>query len=305
MTHIEKVSRRGFLGSAIGAGALVLGVGVESAEAAAAAWSPSVYLGLEPNGTAVIVAHRSEMGTGIRSVMPMVVADELEADLQKVRVQQAVGDTKYGSQNTDGSCSIRDFYDAMREAGATARLMLEQAAAKKWNVPAGECKGQNHFVVHARSGKKAAYGELVKIAATLPVPKKSYLRLKPESEFRYIGKELPTIDQADHTRGAGRFGIDARMPGMLYASIERPPVLGAKLRSFDDAAVKSVKGVVQTSTIPGFKPPHLFQALGGVAVLADSLVRGPGSQEAESGVGSGSERRLRFRPREGRDSGQD
>lgn len=270
MNRVEKVSRRGFLSTAIGAGALVLGVQINEAEGATPAWMPSVYLGIEPNGTAVIVAHRSEMGTGIRTVLPMVVADELEADWKKVRVEQAVGDTKYGSQNTDGSCSIRDFYDAMREAGATARLMLEQAAAKKWNVPVGECKGQNHFVVHAKSGKQAAYGELVKIASTLPVPKKADLRLKPDSEFRYIGKELPTIDQADHTRGAGKFGIDAKMPGMLYASIERPPVLGAKLRSFDDAAAKEVKGVVRTATIEGFKPPHNFQALGGVAVLADS-----------------------------------
>ena len=270
MNRIEHVSRRGFLGTAFGAGALVLGVQINEAEGATPAWMPSVYLGIEPNGTAVIVAHRSEMGTGIRTVLPMVVADELEADWKKVRIEQAIGDVKYGSQNTDGSCSIRDFYDAMREAGATARLMLEQSAAKKWNVPVGECKGQNHFVVHAKSGKKAGYGELVKVASTLPVPKKGEWKLKPESEFRYIGKEMPTMEQADHTRGAGMFGIDAKMPGMLYASIERPPVLGAKLKSFDDAAAKQVKGVVRTATIDAFKPPHNFQALGGVAVLADS-----------------------------------
>ncbi len=270
MNRIERVSRRGFLGTAFGAGALVLGVQINEAEGATSAWMPSVYLGIEPNGTAVIVAHRSEMGTGIRTVLPMVVADELEADWKKVRIEQAIGDVKYGSQNTDGSCSIRDFYDAMRAAGATVRLMLEQSAAKKWNVPVSECKGQNHFVVHAKSGKKAGYGELVKVASTLPVPKKGEWTLKPESEFRYIGKEMPTMEQGDHTRGAGKFGIDAKMPGMLYASIERPPVLGAKLKSFDDAAAKQVKGVVRTATIDAFKPPHNFQALGGVAVLADS-----------------------------------
>ncbi|MCX6603157.1 MAG: molybdopterin-dependent oxidoreductase [Acidobacteria bacterium] len=270
MNRIERVSRRGFLGTAFGAGALVLGVQINEAEGATPAWMPSVYLGIEPNGTAVIVAHRSEMGTGIRTVLPMVVADELEADWKKVRIEQAIGDVKYGSQNTDGSCSIRDFYDAMRAAGATVRLMLEQSAAKKWNVPVSECKGQNHFVVHAKSGKKAGYGELVKVASTLPVPKKGEWTLKPESEFRYIGKEMPTMEQGDHTRGAGKFGIDAKMPGMLYASIERPPVLGAKLKSFDDAAAKQVKGVVRTATIDAFKPPHNFQALGGVAVLADS-----------------------------------
>ena len=270
MNRIERVSRRGFLGTAFGAGALVLGVQINEVEGATPAWMPSVYLGIEPNGTAVIVAHRSEMGTGIRTVLPMVVADELEADWKKVRIEQALGDVKYGSQNTDGSCSIRDFYDAMRAAGATVRLMLEQSAAKKWNVPVSECKGQNHFVVHAKSGKKAGYGELVKVASTLPVPKKGEWTLKPESEFRYIGKEMPTMEQGDHTRGAGKFGIDAKMPGMLYASIERPPVLGAKLKSFDDTAAKQVKGVVRTATIDAFKPPHNFQALGGVAVLADS-----------------------------------
>lgn len=270
MNRIERVSRRGFLGTAFGAGALVLGVQLNEVEGATPAWMPSVYLGIEPNGTAVIVAHRSEMGTGIRTVLPMVVADELEADWKKVRIEQALGDVKYGSQNTDGSCSIRDFYDAMRAAGATVRLMLEQSAAKKWNVPVSECKGQNHFVVHAKSGKKAGYGELVKVASTLPVPKKGEWTLKPENEFRYIGKEMPTMEQGDHTRGAGKFGIDAKMPGMLYASIERPPVLGAKLKSFDDTAAKQVKGVVRTATIDAFKPPHNFQALGGVAVLADS-----------------------------------
>ena len=109
MNRIEHVSRRGFLGTAFGAGALVLGVQINEAEGATPVWMPSVYLGIEPNGTAVIVAHRSEMGTGIRTVLPMVVADELEADWKKVRIEQAIGDVKYGSQNTDGSCSIRDF----------------------------------------------------------------------------------------------------------------------------------------------------------------------------------------------------
>src|SRR5262249_22213821 len=111
--------------------------------AATAAWSPSVYLGIETDGTVIIVTHRSEMGTGIRSVLPRVLADELEADWKRVKVEQAIGDAKYGNQNTDGSCSIRDFYDAMRQAGASARLMLERAAAEKWAVSAAECKAQD------------------------------------------------------------------------------------------------------------------------------------------------------------------
>src|SRR5258708_970659 len=131
MNRIEVVSRRAFLGGMFSAGALVLGARLLPVEALAsigadnansAAWNPSVYLGLETDGTVIIVAHRSEMGTGIRSVLPTVLADELNADWKRVKIEQAIGDAKYGSQNTDGSCSIRDFYDAMREAGASARM---------------------------------------------------------------------------------------------------------------------------------------------------------------------------------------
>ena len=117
-------------------------------------WEPSVYLGIEPTGAVKIVAHRSEMGTGARTCLPMIVADELEADWSRVTIVQALGDVKYGSQNTDGSCSVRDFYQALRTAGASARSTLEIAAAGKWGVPVEECRGQQHFVVHAKSGRK-------------------------------------------------------------------------------------------------------------------------------------------------------
>lgn len=270
-SRVENVSRRGFLESLLGAGALVLGVQVSSDEAVAAvAWQPSVYLGIATDGTITIVTHRSEMGTGIRSVLPMVVADELDADWKRVKIEQAVGDEKYGSQNTDGSCSIRDFYDAMREAGAAARLMLERAAAAKWNVPAGECRAQLGTVAHAKSGKKSGYGELATAAAQLKAPAKAELKFKSPAEFRYVGKSLPMIDQADICRGKGTFGMDAKMPGMVYASILRSPVFGGKLKSFDDAEAKQVKGVLRTAVIPPFTPPHMFQALGGVAVIADN-----------------------------------
>ena len=138
-----KANRRAFLGGMFSAGAFVLAArllppnALAAGEVDTAAWHPSVYLGVETDGTVIIVAHRSEMGTGIRSVLPTVAAEELDADWKRVKIQQAIGDAKYGSQNTDGSCSIRDFYDAMREAGASARSMLEQAAASKWNVPVG------------------------------------------------------------------------------------------------------------------------------------------------------------------------
>src|SRR5215467_11372746 len=264
------VDRRGFLGAAFTAGAWVLGANFlpESADAAAS-WQPSVYLGFEPNGTVVITAHRSEMGTGSRTSLPLVVADELDVDWKNVRVEQAIGDKRYGSQNTDGSCSVRDFVAAMHQAGATARLMLERAAAEQWNVPAGEVALKNGVVAHAKSNRRANIGDLV-AAAKLPVPKKEELRFKEPTEYRYIGKNVAVVDQHQIVTGAAVFGQDTRHPGMLYASIERPPVYDSKVKSFDNSESLKVKGVRQTVQIPGFTQPHLFQQVGGVAVLADS-----------------------------------
>src|SRR5580704_11435764 len=181
---IAVVSRRDFLGGAFSAGALVLGASILPVKSTAApnaehtTWQPSVYLGLEPDGRVIIIAHRSEMGTGIRTSLPMIVAEELEADWTRVKIEQAIGDAKYGSQDTDGSESIRDFYDPMREAGASARMMLESAAASKWSVPASECQAKNHEVIHAKTGRKLGFGELVALAAKQPVPKKEQLKFK-------------------------------------------------------------------------------------------------------------------------------
>src|SRR5262245_46510772 len=276
MNRIELVNRRTFLGGMFSAGALVLGArllpieALASTDADKAAWNPSVYLGIETDGTVIIVAHRSEMGTGIRSALPTVLADELDADWKRVKIEQAIGDVKYGNQNTDGSCSIRDFYDAMREAGASARSMLERAAAEQWGVPVAECKAQNHQIVHAGSERKLGFGELAQAAAKQAVPKKDELKFKSPAEYRYIGKNTPTVDRDDICAGRGAFGIDATMPGMVYASIARSPVFGGKLKSFDDSEARKVRGVQKTIELPAFKPPHGFQALGGVAVIADN-----------------------------------
>lgn len=274
MSSVMLVSRRGFLKTTFSAGALILCARVfpgEALEALAAAekWYPSVYLGIEPDGAVIIVAHRSEMGTGIRTALPMVAADELDADWQRVRVEQALGDPKYGDQNTDGSKSIRDFYDALRQSGATARLMLERAAAASWGVPVTECRARNHQVVHT-GGRTLGFGELATVAAKQPVPGRKELRLKTPAEFRYIGKGVPIVDLADICTGKTTYGIDARMPGMAYASIERSPVLGGRLKSYDDKETRKVKGVQRTVVIEAAKPPYGFQALGGVAVIADS-----------------------------------
>jgi isoquinoline 1-oxidoreductase beta subunit len=265
------VDRRAFLGTVFSAGALVLGANLLADHATAATtWQPSVYLGFEPDGQIVITAHRSEMGTGSRTSLPLVVAEELDADWKTVRVEQAIGDTKYGSQNTDGSCSVRDFVEAMHQAGATARLMLERAAAQKWGVPAGEVSLRMGKVTHAGSNRSATLGELVSIASTLPVPAKEDLRFKKPEDYRYIGKEVAIIDQHDIVTGKAVFGLDAKRPGMLYAAVERPPVYDSKVKTFDDTEALKVKGVRKTLQLPPFKQPHLFQQLGGVAVVADS-----------------------------------
>jgi isoquinoline 1-oxidoreductase beta subunit len=279
-------SRREFLKGIFGAGAFVLGVSVipEQLFAAAAGGAagdpfppldkaplqPSVYLAIGTDGTAYVVAHRSEMGNGVRTSLPRIVAEELDADWARVKVVQAIGAEKYGDQDTDGSHSVVSFFVHLREAGATARLMLVRAASQQWGVPATECSTELHHVIHKASGKKAGYGELATAASKLDVPKKEELKLKPRSEWRYIGKPAPSYDLKDLCTGKAKFGQDTHMAGMLYASVVHPPVLGSTVKSVDDSAALTVSGVKQTATIDTFKPPVLFQALGGVAVLADS-----------------------------------
>jgi len=273
MNRIELTSRRDFLNGIFSAGAIVFAAGVvPSAEAdvTKSTWNPSVFIGLDTDGSVTIVAHRSEMGTGIRTSLPMVVADEMEANWNRVRIEQALGDKKYGSQNTDGSCSIRDFYDLMRQTGATARFMLEKAAADQWKVSATECKAQNHQVHHTPSGRTLGFGALAAAASKQPITRPDLVQLKLPNEFRYIGKGVPSVDLKDICTGHGIYGFDIRVPGMVCASIERPPVLGGKLKTFDDSAAKQVAGVSQTVVIEGAQPPYGFQALGGVAVIANN-----------------------------------
>jgi len=285
MIRIENVQRRDFLKGMLGAGAFVLSVRVmpeelfaeSTAEATGAAAAmakaplqPSVYLAIDTDGTAYIIVHRSEMGSGNRTGLPRIVADELDADWARVKVVQATGDEKYGDQDTDGSHSVRSFFDTLREAGGTARLMLVRAAAAQWGVPASECTTSPHMVVHKASGKKLGYGELAAAAGKLEVPKKEEIKLKARSEWRYIGKGTASYDLKDMCTGKAAYGQDTRMEGMLYASVAHPPVLGSSVKSLDDKAALSVAGVKQTETIDAFKPPVGFQALGGVAVLADN-----------------------------------
>jgi isoquinoline 1-oxidoreductase beta subunit len=278
---ILNVSRRGFLQGLVSTGALVLSVRLfpdllwgDEAESGThadrAVLHPSAFVGIDTDGTVYLVAHRSEMGTGSRTAVPLVLADELDADWKRVKLEQAIGDSRYGSQDTDGSHSIREFYPVMREAGATARLMLIRAAAQQWGVSASECESDLHMIVHRASNRKAGYGELASAAAALPVPRKDELQLKPKSAWRYIGKGASSYDLVDLCTGKAGFGMDAHLDGMVYASVEHPPVLGGKVKSYDEKAPLQVKGVKQTIPIKPFTPPHHFQPLGGVAVIADN-----------------------------------
>jgi isoquinoline 1-oxidoreductase beta subunit len=282
MITIENVSRRGFLQGMLSTGAFVLcarivpqplwgeanGLG---ASIDAATFHPGVFVGIHTDGTVYIVAHRTEMGNGVRTSLPRILADELDADWSLVKVIQGDGDERYGSQDTDGSHSVREFFDVLREAGATARLMLVRAAAQRWGVPEAQCAADPvHFVSDKNSARKLGYGELAALAAKLPVPKKEELHLKSPQEWRYIGKPAPGYDVADVCSGKPLFGMDVRVDGMLYAAIAHPPVLGGKVKSLDDSAALKVRGVKKTIAINPFDPPHAFQPLGGVAVVADN-----------------------------------
>ena len=212
------------------------------------------------------------MGTGSRTSLPMVVADEMEADWSKVKIVQAPGDeTKYGNQDTDGSRSIRHFVQPMRLCGAATRQMLEHAAALAWGVSDSDVRAQNHKVVHIPSGKSMGFGELAAAAAALPTPSMKSVVLKDPSQFRYIGKGKVSItDLRDITTGKATYGQDINIPGMKFAVIARPPVVLGKAVSYDSAAAMKVPGVIKVVMIAPTPMPAKFAPLGGVAVIANN-----------------------------------
>ena len=280
---IANVSRRRFLQGMSAMGGLVLAVGYPSAARAddppkygadgmSNGWvdNPLAFVAIGDDGTVTIVCHRSEMGQGVRTGMPMIVADELEADWKRVRVVQAPGDEqRYGNQDTDGSRSTRHFFDPMRRCGAAARAMLEAAAAARWQVPVSQVEAKNHEVVHRPTGRRASYGSLAKAAAGQPVPARETLRLKDPSQFRYIGKgDLKLVDGRDIVTGKAQYGMDTRLDGMLYAVVARPPIYGGKVASYDASDALKVPGVVGVVEIEDSPPPALFNPLGGIAVVA-------------------------------------
>ncbi|MFZ6747715.1 molybdopterin cofactor-binding domain-containing protein [Undibacterium sp. Ren11W] len=286
--ELASVSRRNWLKTAAAFSGLALTVGpsglVLAADAASAAKFGGAamsgglvddvlaFVAIGSDGLVTIVAHRSEMGQGVRTSLPMVVADELGADWAQVRVVQAdANEAKYGNQDTDGSRSMRHSFKPMRHIGATARLMLESVAAARWNVPVDQVKALNHEVVHAASGRRLGFAALAQDAAKLAVPARENIRLKAADELRYIGKTSTRgIDLKNIVTGNTQYGIDTRLDGMLYAVIARPPVFGGKLVSVDKTAALKVPGVLQVIELAGSPPPAMFNPLGGVAVLASN-----------------------------------
>jgi isoquinoline 1-oxidoreductase beta subunit len=281
VTKVENVSRRNVLKGLGIAGSFVLAAPIMSRPAFAyetgagkmphgVVVDPKVFVAIAPDGIVTIIAHRSEMGTGVRTSLPLIVAEEMEADWNKVKVQQAHGDeVRYGNQDTDGSRSTRHYLIPMRQIGAAARTMLESAAAKRLGVPVTEVKATNHEVVHAASGRRIGFGDLAADASKEAVPAIASLKLKDPKDFRYLGKgEISIVDLHDITTGSAHYGADIRLPGMKYAVIARPPVTGGKLVSFDGADAMKVSGVEKVMEVKGWPWPSKFQPLGGVAVIA-------------------------------------
>lgn len=264
------LSRREFLkltGTGLAIAVVSTGTGIELLSAAemqeGRSFRPNAWIEVLPNEQVIVTVSKSEMGQGVYTSLPMIVADELDVDWKNVRMTAAPAgdaykDPVWGMQSTGGSSSVRHMYDALRKAGAACREMLIAAAAQAWKVPAAECTYELGAVRHQRSKRTLTYGKLTVDAAKLAVPQDP--ALKKESRFRYIGKHMPRLDMDDKVQGRARFGIDSFTPGMLYAAVSRPTAYGARPASYQKDAALKVPGVVAVEKVRD-----------GIAVLAETL----------------------------------
>ncbi len=271
MNTTIQTSRRSFLKtSAVATGGLLMGVALpglrSTADAAAMLHTPNAWVHIADDNTITLISARSEMGQGVYTSMPMLIAEELNVDLRKVKVAFAPPDAKVygnpllgGPQLTGGSTSVRDGWEKLRVAGAQVREMLLTAAAARWNVDKDLLKAENGMVFGPK-GKKATYGELAASAATMPVPEKP--PIKDPKDFRIVGKRTKRLDTPAKTNGTAEFGIDVKLPGMVYAALEQCPVIGGTVKSFDASKAKTMPGVIDVVQIPD-----------GVAVVANSWWR--------------------------------
>ena len=271
MTHTTQTSRRSFLKtSAIASGGLLMGVALpglrSTADAAGTLHTPNAWVHISDDNTITLISARSEMGQGVYTSMPMLIAEELNVDIKQVKVAFAPPDAKLygnpllgGPQLTGGSTSVRDGWEKLRVAGAQVREMLLTAAAARWDVDKDLLKAENGMVFGPK-GKKATYGELAQSASQMPVPEKP--PMKDPKDFRIVGKRTKRLDTPAKTNGTAEFGIDVKLSGMVYAALEQCPVIGGTVKSFDASKAKAMPGVIDVVQIPD-----------GVAVVADSWWR--------------------------------
>ncbi len=271
IVETRAVSRRSFLVSSGGVGvAVAFGALPDFAQAAtdAGAFNATAWVGIGTDGVVTIMAPASEMGQGVMTVLPLIVAEELDVDWHKVKTVQSpsnaavYGNPAWGGKLiTYGSSTVFGYWDKLRLAGAQARKVLLASAADSWKVPVAELSTENGVVIHKKSGKKISYGAVAKIAKVPnPMPEVTKDELKQASAYRYIGKNIPRVDIPSKVNGSGKYGQDTELPGMLYAAILHPPVQGEKPESVDDSAAKAVKGITAITPMPF-----------GVAVIGDSV----------------------------------
>ena len=278
MTKYFDLSRRRFLKTTAVAGAVVLAMpllgrrtGIRGAVAAevARASDAKLFAALLPDGTVEITCHRSEMGQHARTAVAQIVADEMEADWDRIVIAQAIGDEKYGDQNTDSSRSIVFNFERLRLVGASFRYMLTQAAAQRWRVAPQSCRVEQHKVIHDETDRSVDFADLIDLVGVMEPPSPEQLTLKDRRDWRYIGHGKPIVDMQDILTGRGDFAADVRLPDTVVAVIERPPVVLARAMAFDADAAKQVPGVVDVVAMPPLtENPVYYRPLGGVAVLA-------------------------------------
>ena len=277
MANVSVVNRRDFLKkSAAGGAALVIGFHLSGSALAQEAQQQEkkppnpfdAWVRITSDNRVTLILGKSEMGQGVYTSLPMILADELCVDWKQVKVEQAPTNPKIYDHGTGGSGSVSDSWMPLRQAGAAAREMLIAAAAQKWEVGADTCKAKNGYVVHGHPERYFKYGELVETASQLPIPNFHKVPLKNSDDFTIVGHDMPRFEGRDKATGAAKFGIDSRPPGMLYAVVARCPVFGGKLVSFDAAKAKAVHGVSDVIAIE--TKGRGASTTGGVAVLADN-----------------------------------
>lgn len=274
---IQNLSRRGFIAAS---GGLVIGVALAGcslvgddqakgplSDVAGGDANPMLWIAIAADGAVTITCHRSEMGQQVWTSMAQIIADELDADWKTVSIVQALGDARYGDQNTDGSRSVRYNFHRLRVAGAAMRTMLERAAAQDWGIDVAACAAELGMVRKTGTDQRLSYGALAKAAAGLTVPGEGEITLKSPAQWRYIGKPVPSLTVPKIVRGQGIFGMDVQRPGMVYAVVARPPQLFGKTGTVDDSATLALPGVLQTVRLPDLQPPAKFKPLGGIAVV--------------------------------------